>query len=131
MNEILAQKMVEAVETAGKLADSGAQLVMEEFLNYMLFVSLWGVLQNLLWGVLGLILYKGLKAMVASLGDVKGSQLLAKDILNTVKNMVLPLSIIVPVMLSAASIKTVARIIIAPHMYAAEEGIKLLKDIKK
>lgn len=143
ITEKAVEKGLELLDTATNLATGEAPKLLQEYLNYLLFVGVVDLLQVLAWGLIPYVIVKGLgryisylKSVVTSTKNSLGEGVCTKGLTDAQSNVSVTEmlryflvcgSIIVLAQASFGSMKNIGKLLIAPRVYLIQEGAKLFK----
>lgn len=146
MNEKFAEKGVEFLETAIKLAQNEGPKLLSEFMNYMTFQIALSVLQNMMWGALVFFIIKGVNVFISGLksdldlyqGGKQSDENVQKAnklksniaILITLRSLAVVVTGLILLSVSIPQVKLIGKIVLAPKLFLIEEGANLLKKGK-
>src|SRR5690242_5427805 len=143
MNEKIAEKGIEFLETAIKLAQGEAPKLLAEFMNFMIFQTCLSIIQKMGWLVLLYFLVKVINTFLAGMKtEIDGIN--KKDQPNefnmktsnyflgvAAKQLVIVGFSLGIVYHSVPQIVLIGKILIAPKVFLIQEGANILKDMKK
>jgi hypothetical protein len=127
MTKELAEKLISYGEKGVELASGQITELTQEFLNYLIFESVLGIIKGLAFIFIPLLVFKLLQTLKShyTTEDNKNENMLA--LIGAGKGLCLVVTLIVILQVSFSDAKRIGKIVIAPKVFILEEGSKLLR----
>ena len=131
MNEDIAKKLLELIETGSKAAAGQLPSITTEFLNYLIFEASLGIVKGLAYTLIPLLIFRLLGVLKSHYTSEKEKHIEKLAVIDLIRGLSLVSCLIIVLSVGFSDAKRIGKIIIAPKIFMLEEGAKLLKQGKK
>lgn len=130
MNEETAKRLIELTEEGIKAASGQLTSITQEFLNYLIFESVLGIIKSLAYILIPLLVFRLLGTLKSyyKTEDEKNDNTLA--LIGFGRGLCLVGSLLLILNIGFTDAKRIGKILIAPKLFILEEGSKLIRKDK-